>query len=649
MSAEKRHSAILPCAVGAALTLVAIAAPGASGRDYGLAIAVTQCRNLQSETQPVCWAAQPNQAATATLQLLRRLLARPRGERAQYATGQALELPTCKAIQKELQRLAREAAEGDRVVIYLATAAVRDTAGRACLLLDDTATEPGSTDGRRRAEAALPLSALAEHLGNIAGPQVLVFLDLCALDGPIGQAELQEAFGTFSERCAVLAWSGERKSYWEPGEKVTRLAGMLADGLRGAADADADGHLRHAELIAYLEEQSRRRDSAGRGPSLAVLNKQLAWEYPLQAAHFEAFGLRLAAAIAAMVEAKGLLREALVVEEPVGPGGSRWITPLAKILARQVAAALAKRGLNVLTEAKPDAVVVVSGRLEVRAQPDRLVAQLEVRSGEKLLGTVCDTMLATGDVADLVLPTARQVAASGRQPARLEGLRAASVEGIDQPPARHPHFTGYADLPVSLRFELTDTEGKNPVAIEAVERGGECYLPVVKGKCLRIWATRQSETPCALLVLVDGGNVMSRVGLPEEARFAAPEEHLARLHYFILEEKRPYTIEAWITLGAERKEGPVAARRLVVADGPDALGYRHPGAELGEVRILVYAARKDGPQRRAADVSGIGMGAGPDAKLPMSFVQWWADDSVPHARLVYQYRQAEDIPRALPR
>jgi hypothetical protein len=431
---------------------------------------------------------------------------------------------------------------------------------------------------------------------------------------------------------------------------VTRLAGKLLDALRGAADADADGRIGHTELIAYLETE-RQAGGAGEQPAqLAVLGRGLDWPHELRPAALEALAVRLAATSARSVQSAGRWPERTAVREPVTATGSAATTPHAKILTRRLAAALAERGLVLAGSATDAAPITIAGRLEVRDRPDRLVVALEIQAGAQRLGTVRDTALATGDWADLVLPTAERVAGSSREAASLGGLRAARVEGVEEEPSgRHPHFSGYAGLPVRLRFELTDAAGRNAVPIQAVEVGGDCYLPVEKGGCFRILAARQSPTPCAMLVLVDGGNVLSSVGVSEDARFAAPEEHLARLHYFILDEQREYAIGEWITLGAERKDGLVAARRLVVAEGPDAVGYRQPGAELGEIRILLYAARNSSAGERAALAEGLGMAAGAVSALPMTFVQWRADTSVPHARLVYRYRLAAGIPPATPR
>ena len=149
-----------------------------------------------------------------------------------------------------------------------------------------------------------------------------------------------------------------------------------------------------------------------------------------------------------------------------------------------------------------------------------------------------------------------------------------------------------------------------------------------------------------MLVLIDGGNVLSTEGLSGDARFAASEEHLARLNYYILSERSEYTIAQWITLGAEGKAGPAAARRFVVAEGPDAVGYRQPGAELGEIRILLYAARSASAGERSALASGLGMAAGAATALPMTFASWRADPTLPHARLVYRYRLRENMPAA---
>jgi hypothetical protein len=372
-------------------------------------------------------------------------------------------------------------------------------------------------------------------------------------------------------------------------------------------------------------------------------------EYSLRAAHFDALAARLAAAIARTVPSSAHSKERIAVLEPVGVNGLPWITPHAKIFARRLAAALREKGISASSGDFAGAAVKVCGRLETHSKPDRLVVELEVRSGSNRLGTVRDTMLATGEVADLVLGTNQHVLAGSNHPASLGGLRDARVEATEDSLARHPHFTDYDGLPVSLRFELCDAAGDNPEPIRPVEVGGECYLPVEKGKCLRIIATRRSSTPCAMLVLIDGGNVMSSADLPDDARFASPNEHLARLNYFILDERREYAVGEWITLGAERKDGSVAARRLMVADGPNAVGYRQPGAELGEIRILLYAARKPTEGERAAMPADLGMGAGAATTLPMSFVRWRADTSVSHARLVYRYRQAGDIPSAASR
>lgn len=621
----------------------------ASARDYAVGVAVTQCRTTDGGRHVCSWAAEPAQAAAATLAMVTPTLAGTRGERSQYATGQPLELPTRAALDKAFRQLRDEAGAGDRVVLYLATALVRDRTGQPYLLTDDTVLGAKAPGDGRSVDNALSLDDLAAHIRRLTASRVLVLLDLCTLDSAVRSAELRAAFGESATRC-VLAWSADRTTYWEPQGKLTRLAGQLLDALRGAADADADGRIRHAELIGYVGRESQAGGSGDPIANVAVLGSELDWEHELRPAHLDAIAVRLAAAVARTVQAQGRAGERIAVQEPVAATGSAPLTPHAKILARRLAAALADRGLKVAGPQPDVAAITVSGRLEVRDNPDRLVVALDVRAGTQRLGTVRDTALATGDWADLVLPTARLVSVHSRAAASLSGLRAARVEGVaEESPARHPHFTDYAGLPVRLRFELTDAAGENAAAIQPVEVGGDCYLPVQKGRCFRILAARQSATPCAMLVLIDGGNVMSTADLSEDARFAAPEEHLARLNYFILDEQREYAIADWITLGTERKQGPAAARRFVVADGPDAVGFRQPGAELGEVRILLYAARSTSAGERAAVSEGLGMAAGAAAKLPMSFVQWRADASVPHARLIYRYRQPEDIPPASPR
>ncbi|MBC8426387.1 hypothetical protein H8E07_19900 [bacterium] len=608
----------------------------------------TQCRTSAGRDTPAAWAAEPAQAAAATLSLLRPVLGSSRGWHAQYASGQPLELPTGEAIRKSLQRLAGETAEGDRVIVYLATAVVRDAAGKAHLATDDAMIGPQRGTQGRPIENALPLSDLAESICKLSAAEVFVVLDLCAVDAPIGEAELPAVFGASAKRC-VLAWSAGRQEYWEPEGRITRLAGRLVDALRGAADADADGRVGHAELIAYLETGNPGPNPVAASVHVTAVGKQLEWQHALRPAQLDALAVRLASVVTRTLESQGRGGDRLAVQEPVAATGGGLVTPHAKILARRLAASLAERGLRVECGPPDAAPLTVSGRLELHAQPDRLVVDLELRSRDRRLVAIRDTALATGDWADLVLPTARFVSTPSRSAASFDGLRSARVEGIDPPApvaasARHPHFTAYDGLPASFRFELTDAAGEQATAIRPVEVGGDCYLPVEKGRCLRILAQRQSPAPCAMLVLIDGGNVLSSEGLSEDARFAAPEEHLARLHYFILDQSQEYAIGHWITLGEKRKAGPAVARRLVVADGPDAVGYRQPGAELGEIRILLYAARSASAGERSALAEGLGMAAGAASDLPMNFVRWRADDSAPHARLVYRYRQPDCIP-----
>jgi hypothetical protein len=607
----------------------------AAARVHSVHIAVTKCRESGVATEPAAWAIEPAPAAAATLALVRPLLSDPQGDIDEYLSGQALQSPTRKSTLACLQRLAAEVDREDRVIVYVATAAIRLEGRRWWLLTDDAVVVRADDSQARRTEGAISLSELGQTLRKLTASRVLVVLDLCSTDAPATHEELKAAFGDSPGRC-VIAWSTGRKGYWEAGGRITCLAGWLADGLRGAADRDASGQVTQAELVEYLRARSARPPSGGDPGRLVVLGRDLAWEHALRSAPLGVAVERLATAIGELLQGKAPVR----VVEPTLKNGKTVNAPYAKIIAQRVQAALAKRGIATTDDAA-DAAVVLHGRVEARGTPERLILQWEAMSGGKSLGMVRDTLLTTPGLANLTLPTARQVTSDGSLP----GARGAEIEVIEEgPPPRHPHFAGYEGLPIALHFDASDHSGRNVREIRPVEVGGDCYLPVEQGLCLRIWVFRRSETPCAILVLVDGANVRSLAGLPEAARFGTPEEHLANLTYSILDEKRDYSFAEWTTLAARGKAGTATMRKLVVTSAPNALGYRQPGAELGEIRVLVYAARKSTAGERSAAEKWVGMGVGEGSTAPVAVADWRADTELPHARLVYKYR----VPNAIP-
>jgi len=184
---------------------------------------------------------------------------------------------TRQKVVEALDRLGREAGPLDLVLVFFSGHGATDEKGRSYWVMSSTVAD------QLRA-TALPEMDVSELLGEIKTTRLVTLIDACysASTANLGQTKsLQDLSGIYPEfkgdgRVAITASKGDQLSVVirdekSPGHGYSAFAWHAIEGLRGQADADADGVVTVDELWTHVKdrtERTARREGGNQQPQL---------------------------------------------------------------------------------------------------------------------------------------------------------------------------------------------------------------------------------------------------------------------------------------------------------------------------------------------------------------------------------------------
>lgn len=608
-------------------------------------------------------------------------------------------VPTSAAIREGFGRLQTVVLPADRAVIYMTTHGVQDREGNVYLLTADSAIRVDADGYALDTSSAISLRELAELLRGVKAKEVILLLDAChsgAVEQLFTDEQLSKAFSKEGRHLYCICSSGSQEaSYLYSERNLSLCTYYLVNGLGGAADGDHDGHVSMDELFAYLARHVKKRsERIIEGAGQAGVQK---WQRParylggggqelpafsLQPQPFEVGMRRMATCVQDLLEDEKVADKAKVAVFEFSAVQTRSraeelsSNPLGQVAARRMALMLAENHLQIMEPSvlkgfdivdKDDVARLaqlnidfsVTGTFFFQQNPLRIqydVSVRDLRAGGITIGSLTLQTLYTGEIADLVEGTKTQVDTKplevvAASESALPALPGSAAQSAEQSPATavvplHPHFKDYTDLPIKVSFERSDPANQVQ-PISAVPVGEDCCLAVRQGDGLRIRLKNTSNRPHAVLVLLDGMNILTRVGL-SQGRLGTPDEHLANATYWIIPAGASCVLDSWYTelkSGSSGSTIDTEARKFVVVNAPDALGRRLSyDTELGDLRIFIYPAIPVLPGTRGPlSQSAVGIGEGAQTITQLTHVAWEVDRDAPLTRLVYKYREEAEV------
>ena len=261
----------------------AAVSPGFKGRKFALVVGVSEYRNHEGGLRDLAYAAVDARA-------VRDFLAQPEG--GGFTPGDIVylddEKATIEAVRAALTLVLSKAGPDDLIFIYLAGHGDADPNAQENLyfILHDTKVDDMPS-------TALPMTELQEMLDRqVRAQRVVVFIDTCHSAGLSGEKPSASrglennlinlyASKLFTEtgRAVITASDVNEQSFedarWGGGHGVFTWA--LLEGLRGAADVDADRFVTAGELFGYVSGRVRELTKLKQNPrALPGLNADLA-------------------------------------------------------------------------------------------------------------------------------------------------------------------------------------------------------------------------------------------------------------------------------------------------------------------------------------------------------------------------------------